>query len=636
MAPGQDGNSGSGKLDSLGSFYVGFTTAWTAILAVGILFLILNRHEHVIRIRNIHLGIAAVCVLHVYWVLGMLVYVMDGKFPCSAEFWIMSVYLPLGMALYQANSTQLLHVAALQKQFTLYAPVASEKSKINTYRGWKALQRKWETLNITDGAMTLIAFGTVFQICLTMFLFFSSRQFHPGFGLWGHAMSEDQCRKGWEWWPSIAWQFAWSWIYAPYLLWKIRDIQDVNGWRLETMLCSVAGLIGSPLWLTSLYSPAFTNINKYWTPPQWFAPGIVTMEATVILFPCYQILRSRRQGKEHLKILSEWEHSRSKHTYDSASDSTTKRASTVASRKASSAITTSTRRSQADMYTFQALEKCLATNPQPLLYFSSRRDFSGENISFLIHVQEWKAAWKSGPSQRFTLTGRKSPKIPDQESFRRVQFNRAVEIYSSFISQKYATFPLNLSSTDQKSLDAIFADTSSQVNATVQDNSATPFDAWDLEAAHLTKSRGDDARSEVSLDSTVVSSSSSSGRGRRGGKAGEEIILSPISTTTTPSGLLPANGQLPALLTMSQLDLKDRVPDNAPIPDSFGAGVFDRAEASTKHSVLMNTWPKFVRAGCAGQLEKRQSNGGGGGAGMSMGAFREMLRKVRGRQRAGA
>jgi hypothetical protein len=49
------------------------------------------------------------------------------------------------------------------------------------------------------------------------------------------------CRRGWEWWPSIAWQFAWSWLYAPYLLIKVRKIDDTHGWRLQTIVCCLAG-----------------------------------------------------------------------------------------------------------------------------------------------------------------------------------------------------------------------------------------------------------------------------------------------------------------------------------------------------------------------------------------------------------
>ena len=42
-------------------------------------------------------------------------------------------------------------------------------------------------------------------------------------------------------WPSIAWQIFWSWIYAPVLLWRVRDVNDVHGWRKQTVACVLAG-----------------------------------------------------------------------------------------------------------------------------------------------------------------------------------------------------------------------------------------------------------------------------------------------------------------------------------------------------------------------------------------------------------
>jgi hypothetical protein len=41
---------------------------------------------------------------------------MNGTYPCVAEYWIMSIYLPLGIALFQANSMQLLSVYGVQEK----------------------------------------------------------------------------------------------------------------------------------------------------------------------------------------------------------------------------------------------------------------------------------------------------------------------------------------------------------------------------------------------------------------------------------------------------------------------------------------------------------------------------------------
>lgn len=41
-------------------------------------------------------------------------------------------------------------------------------------------------------------------------------------------------------WPGVLAQFVWSWIIAPYVLWKSRNIQDTQGWRVQTIGCAIA------------------------------------------------------------------------------------------------------------------------------------------------------------------------------------------------------------------------------------------------------------------------------------------------------------------------------------------------------------------------------------------------------------
>src|ERR1700761_4211290 len=89
--------------DDLGKFYAGFIISWTVILYAGVAFLVVNRNLAFIKIRNLPLAIAALSFLHVYLVKIFLAYTTNGHFSCSAEFWIMSIYLPFGIALFQAN-----------------------------------------------------------------------------------------------------------------------------------------------------------------------------------------------------------------------------------------------------------------------------------------------------------------------------------------------------------------------------------------------------------------------------------------------------------------------------------------------------------------------------------------------------
>ena len=277
------------------------------------------------------------------------------------------------------------------------------------------------------------------------------------------------------------------------------------------------------------------------------------MEASVIFVPCWQVMKSHKLRKETLDILAEWE---SKNTKDKTSfDSSSTRA-----RSAKTDNSAGSRRSE--MYTMQALEKALKTNPAPLLLFASLKDFSGENISFLNHVREWKDAWNPPSLNRFRRAN--GPRALEGEILRRRQFNLAVEIYSAFVSMQYSTFPINLSSAHHKELESMLDGPASNISAHVEENSAIPFATWDAE-------RGYEKDTTSILSSTVSDDYS------------QPSVMS----------------NLDSFRNLSLFTLGNRLPDDIPIPDSFGPGLFDNAEESIKYMVLTNTWPKFVAAGYA-------------------------------------
>jgi hypothetical protein len=157
------------NLDGLGILYLSLVAAWTLVLIPGIVCLYRNRTLPCLKIRNILLSIGAVMCLHVYWVLCMIAYVLNGFFPCSTEYWIMSIYLPLGIALYNASNSQLLYIAGMQKK---YALVHSSSRKDNTLRrrfAWLAYLdlRVYSPLNRT---MLMIGVGMVLQVCCPLVL----------------------------------------------------------------------------------------------------------------------------------------------------------------------------------------------------------------------------------------------------------------------------------------------------------------------------------------------------------------------------------------------------------------------------------------------------------------------------------
>jgi hypothetical protein len=151
--------------DGLGITYIGLVIAWTCLLLPAAIFLIRNRRQPYLRMRNIPLAISAVATLHVYWVLCMIAYVLNAYFPCATEYWIMSIYLPLGIALFQATNAQLLSVATAQKRYvegdlrTGTKPAPNPKTP--TWRKW---WEKVKTYNATKNTMTWIAIGMTIQV----------------------------------------------------------------------------------------------------------------------------------------------------------------------------------------------------------------------------------------------------------------------------------------------------------------------------------------------------------------------------------------------------------------------------------------------------------------------------------------
>ena len=91
------------NFDSLGIAYVVLAIVYTLVLAAELYLLHRQRSAFCVRIRNVKIVFSSVAILHVYLVIVLLVYPANGTFPCSAEFWIMSVFLPSGMAFFQGN-----------------------------------------------------------------------------------------------------------------------------------------------------------------------------------------------------------------------------------------------------------------------------------------------------------------------------------------------------------------------------------------------------------------------------------------------------------------------------------------------------------------------------------------------------
>ncbi|RMZ79954.1 hypothetical protein DV738_g3009, partial [Chaetothyriales sp. CBS 135597] len=583
--------------DGLSKLYMSIAAVWTAILIPGAIILIRNRQLPYLRIRNIPLALCAVITLHIYLCLCFCVYMLRGNFPCQTEFWIMSIYLPLGIALFQASNTQLLYISALQKRYALTDPLAQDTKQTGRRNSWRRSMRVVMSYGPTKNTLTFIAVGMILQFLCTLLVFLLSKKFSY-FGVVGKAvpptaLGRGECRKGWEWWPSIAWQLAWTWLYAPYLLWKVRGINDVHGWRVQTLVCCLAGLPASPLWLLALYEPTMkATVSPYWTPPLWFAPSIMVMQGFTIFAPCAVVYKNRRLESETRQIISEWEHKKRSGTSSTSLSSDSTMVESKSRSSLHSAWSTSKSRSNSnaeprngELYTMAALEKSLQINPKPLLLFAALKDFSGENISFLQHVSEWKAIWAPPSSLKVGFMRKIYPDHRDQAILRREQYTLAVHIYSAFVSMRFSDFPINISSAHLKDLAALFEDAAQKIHGgnSKYNSAASPFDEPAAAAANH-----DDLESFFGRDKSPSAAASS-----------ESIIYCAS----------PETKHFCQVQAFKLSSIHECLPPEIEVPPAFGPASFDDAERHIKGLVLTNTWPKFVNAGYAKKsiIDRRRS-----------------------------
>ncbi|RMZ88786.1 hypothetical protein DV736_g3981, partial [Chaetothyriales sp. CBS 134916] len=548
--------------NGLSKLYMSIAIVWTAILIPGAVVLIRNRQLPYLRIRNIPLALCAVITLHIYLCLCFFVYMLIGNFPCQTEFWIMSIYLPLGIALYQASNTQLLHISALQKRFALVDTSQDDKKPLKR-NSWRRSMEVVMSYSPTKNTLTFIAVGMILQSWDMQFpLLLSGEKNVEKDGNGGHQLSGSWPGHG-SMLPTFSGKSVESTTYT---------VGDSRLWFAALQ----GGLPASPLWLLALYEPTMkATVSMYWTPPLWFAPSIMVMQGFAIFGPCAVVYKNRRLESETRQIISEWEYKK-KYGTSLSSQSTM-----VASKSKSSFGSSWTSKSSigprnGEMYTMAALEKSLQVNPKPLLLFAALKDFSGENISFLQHVSEWKGIWTPPSSPKPGFMRKADPDLRDQAILRREQYTLAVHIYSAFVSMKYSDFPINISSADLKELEALFEGAAQNVNGDSKHNSATPFDE------PVARAMADDVES-LSKDRSPTTSA---------GGGSEDIYSS------------PEKRHYSQVQAFKLSNIRERLPSEIQVPDAFGQDSFDNAERHVKGLVLTNTWPKFVNAGYANHIDR--------------------------------
>ncbi|EOA85300.1 uncharacterized protein SETTUDRAFT_90966 [Exserohilum turcica Et28A] len=411
------------NLGPLGIIYILAAVLYTIILCVELFFLYRRRNAFCIRVRNIKVVLAAVLMLHIYLVVVLLVYPWNGYFPCAAEFWIMSVFLPSGMAFFQACNAKVLTVYENQCRMTRDFLEGARKKRISyTPRG---LYEAWRDLDPAKKVYVGTVAGLVISFFPAIALFFGSRRFHASYGFFGEATDFRKCRRGAEWVPSIFVQLFWSMLVGPWILWKIRKIHDVHSWALQTRLAIIAGLPGTPLWIAFTYTSVSNvdGITEYFAPAGWFIPSLVVCQQVLILIPLRDAMRtppSRRSSVSDTSSLN------SIHS--------------VVDEKPTKIVFSQEFKTKGSM---RALELTIQNSIEPLIAWAAIREFTAENCIFLREVRNFRKKW--GSLDVVTTVQR------------RQMFNEASLIFFTLVNPFTAESPINIEYKIFKAMQNMFA-----------------------------------------------------------------------------------------------------------------------------------------------------------------------------------
>jgi hypothetical protein len=234
---------GKPNLDAIGVTYITLAVLYTIVIVGGLDALWIHRHNEAVRLRGLAISFAAITTLHIYLLLVLAVYPENGLFACGTEFWIMSIALPFGQALFQgtlavlpnfffsrlfrcthmavtACNVQVFSFSERQLRLVRCDSIDSLPLRKRRFRFTPSgLINAWRQLDIAKKTYVFIIFGVTstvssavlssrpfgavltrsVQLITTLVLFFGSRMFHSNYGLFGASTTPGQCRRGIEW-----------------------------------------------------------------------------------------------------------------------------------------------------------------------------------------------------------------------------------------------------------------------------------------------------------------------------------------------------------------------------------------------------------------------------------------------------
>ena len=166
----------------------------------------------------------------------------------EVQYFIMGTWFPLGLALFHAANLKFLRVAELQKQFESTSPIVRVRAGEGTRTSQTTWSGRWRAMKHDNKIFILLGIGMISMITLTFGMWAACAKYHPGWGVSGSEITGKSLPeqiidlgRGWEWWPSVLWQFIWTWMVAPFLIWRAWGIRDTLGWRTQTIGACLSG-----------------------------------------------------------------------------------------------------------------------------------------------------------------------------------------------------------------------------------------------------------------------------------------------------------------------------------------------------------------------------------------------------------
>ena len=214
-----------------------------------------------------------------------------------------------------------------------------------------------------------------------------------------------------------------------------------------------------------------------------------------------------------------------------------------------------------DQYCMSALEAQINEDIDSLLIWTSKREFTAENVVFLKAVRDFKRKWATEEAGGRALS---------TEQIRQ-RYEEAGLIFFNLVNPNTARFNINIDSVTYRQLESVFS-----ALATPDTSPSTPGGGnnlvcpWNDDFQRLTEIATSGTDSETKLVDEVKNTYQSqvlSVELKDRGSLGVSSTDSSVGSPTVPSSL---------------------------VPSAFNLTVFDRAYASIRYLVFTNSWVKFV------------------------------------------